>query len=237
MNLPYTGVSFIVKFYETVINTIFPRNCLICGHTDVWICHQCQEECLKIQSPTCPFCDRLSPLGKTCSRCRQKYALNGLRAAWYYKEPIVSIIKKIKYHHQFAVVEDILPRLTALYNELPIPPYVPVIITSVPSHSLRLQRYGYNQSEILAQALARTINKPYRPFLKRLKSVSQTKLGRNDRFLAAEKQFQSRGPIESKPTVVIIDDVVTTGATLATCAQKLKQSGAKSVWAITIAKD
>jgi ComF family protein len=147
------------------------------------------------------------------------------------------LIKKIKYQHQFAAIEDILPLLKKIYYELPLIPSSPIIITSVPSNSTRLSSYGYNQSEIIAQQLAAFINQPYQTCLKRRNGESQTKLSRQDRFAAVEKQYFSLRVFDNNPTVVIIDDVITTGATLSICARQLKESGAKSVWAITLAKD
>lgn len=238
MSLPYTGDSFIVKLYHIFIDIVLPKECLGCGQASLWVCHRCLEECLAIKSPTCPYCDRLSPLGKTCPRCRQEYQLTGLRSVWYYREPLISIIKKIKYHHQFASIEALLPYLLALYRELPIIPNATIIITSVPSHSQRLSQYGYNQSELLAISLAKVVQRPYQRLLKRTQnSVSQTMLGRVDRFGSAAAQYKNLDKkIPLKSIVIIIDDVATTGATLASCAKELKQSGARSVWAITIAK-
>ncbi|HEY1074650.1 MAG TPA: phosphoribosyltransferase family protein [Patescibacteria group bacterium] len=131
--------------------------------------------------------------------------------------------------------------LSQLIRELPLPRHAPVIVTSVPSSPSALATRGFNQSELLAKSCARTTGTLcYVPLLKRTnRSTSQTRLTRKARFANVVGQFSLARAIPSlnNTTIIIIDDVITTGATLAACATVLKEAGAKAVWGITVAKD
>ncbi len=108
----------------------------------------------------------------------------------------------------------------------------------VPIHPLREQQRGYNQSEWIANGLAAAMNVPSRTdIMKRTKFVaSQTKKNRLDRWQNVASVFDVTNPDTVKDKhVVIVDDIITTGATLEACAIALREAGAKTIGIITIA--
>jgi competence protein ComFC len=237
---PYTEQRFLVKLYHYWINQFFPSECLVCGKEGEWLCAHCHTTSIAIKSPTCPFCDRLSPLGKTCSRCRKDHPLSGGRSIWYYNNSVKKLIHSFKYQKVTSCQEFITPFLIDLYQEIPLAKHEKIIITSVPSSREHLNERGFNQSEILALSVSRTVKHPYTPLLSRKpNSQSQTALTRKERLANVQGQFslQKRIPNLEGYTVVIVDDVITTGATLTSCAALLRQAGAKHIWGLTVAKD
>jgi competence protein ComFC len=113
------------------------------------------------------------------------------------------------------------------------------LITFVPLSRKRLTQRGYNQSEILAKKVSRNLGISFGSTLKkRIETKPQVGLGRKERLKNLENAYFFKGGQEPKgKTVAIIDDVITTGATLNQCAKALKAAGAKKVWGLTIAKE
>lgn len=109
-------------------------------------------------------------------------------------------------------------------------------ITSVPMHPQGQRKRGYNQSELLAASLARTLHLPhYQLLYKRKMTKKQAGLTRKERLINIKSSFAVRGKIRIPHRVLLVDDVTTTGATLQECAKTLKQAGVREVYAAVIA--
>jgi len=106
------------------------------------------------------------------------------------------------------------------------------VVTAVPSHPLHRLRRGFNAAEILGRSLARTIDLPFRMILRRHGLGRQNSRSRAERMRLRPRRFSMRRParIEGQ-TVLLIDDVVTTGATLKRASQALLHGGAYAVFA------
>lgn len=116
-------------------------------------------------------------------------------------------------------------------------PLAAEVIVPVPLHSRRLRERGYNQSLLLAQQLAREAALPVlSDVLRRVKyTMSQTQLDGNQRRQNVAGAFVCTEGVRDK-TVLLVDDVCTTGATLEASSRALKAGGASSVWALTLAR-
>ena len=136
-----------------------------------------------------------------------------------------SMIKALKYTNH----RDALGPLTrALGAEIC---WAPDVVTWVPTTRRRRMERGYDQAELLAQSVARHLGVRARPLLVRVDGGSQTRRSRVDRLRSAG--FTARGA--SPPSVLIVDDVVTTGASLSSAARALRRSGAIEVGAAVLA--
>jgi ComF family protein len=118
------------------------------------------------------------------------------------------------------------------------------LITHVPVHAARARTRGYDQAELVARAAARHLGLPYAPMLARERAtIAQFDLDRSDRAANVAGAFAVRPPRSARPTdvrgrwVLLVDDVVTTGATLAACAEALQRAGALGTSAITVARE
>ena len=170
--------------------------------------------------------------------------LDSVTAPLPFKVPLVSaLIHDWKFKGMKEHTSLLTPFILKALENTPLA--LPHIITSVPLHPKRLRERGYNQSELIAQAIVATLNTPY-PIVIYQELLSRARFtqpqskqpDRKARLTALVNAFVLKDP--SLPLnhqiIWLIDDVTTTGATLEACAQVLKQAGAKEVHGIVIAR-
>jgi ComF family protein len=118
-------------------------------------------------------------------------------------------------------------------------PLKPDALVPVPIGPRRLRERGYNQAELLAEAIGKVMNVPVMPVLERIKEgPSQTQLNVAQRRANVRDAFRVRADLNPDGLrLLVIDDVMTTGATLDACARMLKSSGAAKVFGMTIARE
>lgn len=230
MDTPYNPAATAVK---AVVGRLWPSECLACGREGGWLCGGCKSRLVAIKTPTCPFCRRLAARGRTCPRCRRTFALTGARAVWLYREPIKSVIRRFKYHGLTAISGELGGHLATIVRDSAIRFS---LVTSVPSAPKQWRDRGFNQSELLARAVASDLGRPYRRLLRRRGQRGQVGLTRRQRFLNVASQFVAQTKLSGE-AILLVDDVITTGATLNACASALKSAGGGAVWAATVAKD
>ncbi|MEO7617328.1 MAG: ComF family protein [Candidatus Saccharibacteria bacterium] len=180
----------------------------------------------------CIRCNRLSPMGKTCERCRIHFSIHGVSVAGYYGDAVKELILRLKFHRDRsaarASAEMVLLRLDATKITFDV-------VTSVPISPQRYRERGYNQSELIAKELAKALKLPYSAFLGRANGDHQLGKDRKTRLEQAKLGFYVQKSVPHA-RILIIDDVVTTGATLDACARELRVAGAKQVWGAVVAK-
>jgi len=112
----------------------------------------------------------------------------------------------------------------------------PDAVTPVPLHPVRLRERGFNQSELLAELLAESLGVPAITTLRRVRHTgAQAKLARRDRLAISAADFEPAGGAVGVGRVLLVDDVVTTGATLSAAAQALRRAGAHHVACFAVA--
>lgn len=228
------------NLYSYIIDTFFPKYCVGCSAVDFDICPECKSKLIFIKKPRCIRCLKNSSDGKTCAGCKKFTAVDQLVSAVYYDEgPAREAVHKYKYDGRASICGEILAIMNECVNVTNLLDQNRTknwVITEVPLFFTRRWGRGFNQSEIMAKRISRKYGLQYIALLKRTKStIPQHKMHRAERWANVEKLYQVRGGVSGK-TIVLIDDVVTTGATLNACAKVLKQAGAKKVVAITFAR-
>lgn len=230
-------VTFIKRLFTDFMDLVYPNLCIGCrgglGPNEVVLCVQC-----RINLPiTNHHLDQESPLLlKFRGQIRIAYALAYL---YFTKEGIAQkLIHQIKYKGQKEAGEVIgrwygeeLKTTYPLLNEADF-------LVGVPLHKSRLQQRGYNQADWIGRGVAEGLDKLYRDdVLKRNRfSASQTRKNRLERYKNVDQVFSVINPDEViGKHIVIVDDVLTTGATIETCAEALIQAGCKTVGVLTIA--
>ncbi len=200
--------------------------------------------------PFCAGCDR--PFTVMCDRCYEaldftfapinlnldQTCLDSLQATLNYQDPIKSLIKEMKY---LSVKPNAHWCGILLFQTVNWPDVD--IVTSVPLHPKRLRERSFNQAEEIAKVFAAKARLPYQRLLKRqVNTPHQASFkSKRKRLKALDKVFKlsddtSVNEVKGK-TILIIDDVVTTGTTLNQCAKVLKTSGAKKVCGLAVAHD
>ena len=201
----------------------------------MWLCADCQEKILTIETPTCFFCQRISPGGKTCPRCRATHALTGVVVAGYHEGVLQQAVHALKYDFITELAEPLGSFLAStLYAKFA---NSQVGIVPIPLSRARLAQRGFNQSELLARAVAKRLGLHVRSGLVRVKNViPQVELSGAARRKNMAGVFAWRGGSLKGRTVLLIDDVATTGTTLDEAAKVLRGAGARIVWGAVVAK-
>lgn len=218
-----------------IIEYFFPKFCVGCQKEGVWLCQECQKDILFVKSQVCPKCQRLSTQGKYCSRCKDKEIyLKGILTAAYFEEgPTKEIIHNFKYN---SVIEFkmILGETLMAIEDLPKVD----IISFTPLHPKRFAQRGYNQSEILAEEVARNEKWEMRDVLEKVKHTKkQVGLKGDKRRKNLKGVFRVKNNLDIKgKKIIVVDDITTTGTTLNENARVLKEAGAKEVWGLVVAR-
>ena len=211
---------------------LWPPRCAGCRTPGAWWCAECQSKVVPIRAPLCPGCHRLSPQGRCCPRCRHRFAFTGVIAGAHAHGPLLVAVKGLKYRHQRVVSAHLAGYAAlALANHSRRANFV---LVPVPLHPGRLRQRGHNQAAGLAQEIARLTGLPLATRLRRVRpTASQTGLDRSARRHNVHRAFVWNGP--PVPCIpLLVDDVLTTGATLDAASQALRQAGHRQVWGLVI---
>lgn len=220
-----------MRILESLIRTLSPSCCILCNEEGSLLCLECFNNNIPIRKSACFWCNSLTLDGKTCQRCRAKTSLSGAIIPFRFGDEISQLIYKLKYDGNRDVA-----RLFA--NQMK--DYVPLerfdVVTFVPTTGVSQRRRGYNQAQIIAQELTKQTGLELQNLLLRNQHIDQIGLNRSGRLAAVEGNFIPTSRSAMGLRILIVDDVITTGATINECAKALKANGAKSVWALAIAK-
>ena len=228
---------------KTLSFSLFPPTCVLCGaigESELDLCAACHQE-LPIIDDACFRCG--VPLNLNgpveldsifCGRCLQKPPqFDRVIAPLYYENPVDWMVQQLKYRAYLAHVRVLGQILVDYLDDALID--LPEIIIPVPLHHRRLRERGFNQALELARPLAEKFNMPIIDNIcsRQKDTPQQSVLTANERVSNLRNAFLMRGPLPVK-SVAIVDDVVTTGATVNALAKLLKQNGAErvQVWAV-----
>ncbi len=224
------------------LDLVFPKKCVGCGKFGSYICKNCYKKVEFLDKPVCPVCQRQAIGGKTHPGCSGKYKLDGLIVACRYKGPIRVAIQKVKYRWVFDIERILVDLVAGQIWKFDFPQNS--ILVPVPLHIKRKRWRGFNQSEILAKTLAKRFKVKYGDFLvRKIETKTQVGLSREERkknirdaFVLSTRhpELDSGSKLKDK-NIILVDDVYTSGATMAECTKVLKKAGAKSVWGMAVA--
>lgn len=229
-----------------ILDILFPKKCAGCKKEGGYFCQDCIGNILQTDL-VCPNCDRLAMGGQTHPICKDKFGLNGLWSLGVYKDPLRSAIQQLKYKG-IKELAEILVNITLEYWVKYQPFLLDQIkkdkgngwaVIPVPLHWWRANSRGYNQSSLIGQILSKSLGLGYSEALRRIRfTKSQTKLKGKQRRENIFGAFEISLDYEPRTmnSVLLIDDVWTTGSTMRECCYILKRNGAKKVWAITLAR-
>jgi len=233
------------KIKKFLFDLFFPRNCLGCKQPDTYLCRDCFNKIPLAANNGCFFCEKITGQGRVCLNCKKDTYLDRVISATEYKEPLTrELIKAFKYHFVTELSEPLAQLLirTIEANFLLSTDKSQFLIIPIPLHRHRLRYRGFNQAELIAQELAKHFHLPVdiEILQRRIAKAPQAKISDTEkRKLNLIDVFALNSEVKNKlkgKTILLIDDVITTGATLSEAAKILRQNGAKEVWALTIAK-
>jgi len=228
------------KIKNYILELIFPVYCVACGKDEFWLCPKCLEKIdIKIKL-VCPLCQQENKQGRVCPSCRAKSSLNQLVVvADYQDKTIQNIIHLLKYNFAYEIrsaFADILDKFFRI-NPLKLP--AACLIIPIPLHKKRRRFRGFNQAQIIGEELAKIFSLPIIiDNLQRIKYTQpQVELAAKERKNNIIGAFSLNNPLEiSGKSVILIDDVYTTGSTMNEAGKVLKKAGAKEVIGFVIAR-
>lgn len=224
---------------------LFPRRCFGCGQVGEFLCFTCQESVHYPEAQVCPGCWRPAVDGFTHRRCRKPLTADRSICLYRYAGPLKDLIHAIKYDGVRGAGDFIVDQLVApAWRDWDISLGERALLLPVPIHPVRRLARGFNQAELLVDGLGRLWGlEVWTDFLKKVRdNVSQTGLKRESRrqnvrgAYRVEEKDPRRDCLRGRD-VVIVDDVMTSGATLAECARVVKRTGARFVYLLALAKD
>lgn len=226
-----------MKLIKSALNILLPQQCLLCmSASSAPICEHCHPS-LPLLGLACQRCALpLKQAVAQCGRCLSKPpSFDASRAAFYYAAPVNKLISQFKHGGHLSagrLLEAFLvERIRRDWN-----PDDPLdLVTAVPLHWTRQLRRSFNQSAFLAESLARQFRLPFVQVVRRrFATPKQQALSRKQRLRNLRNAFSADAPLVEGRSIVIVDDVLTTGATAEALSRTLKRAGARRVeiWAL-----
>jgi ComF family protein len=233
-------LSAVYSLSRILVDVLFPRICCGCNERILAeqriVCESCERKLRPLREPLCPRCgleNSPAAAGGKCPSCpRGEIFFVSVRAVTPYTGVACHILEKFKYRARAEYADFIAPHMARVCKKQFIGIAFDCIIP-VPLHHTRRRERGYNQSALLARHLGRDLSIPvHEHSLRRVRPTpSQTRLSRQERRENVEGAFATRGDVGGK-TILLVDDVYTTGATLNECARVLRNSGAEYVYGL-----
>ncbi len=211
-----------------LLERLLPGSCLLCGamsRNDL-LCQACVDDLPLTPEAHCPQCSERTTFGEYCGAClRHPPHFSRTIALYRYEFPVDRLIQQLKYSHQVAIARWSGHALAAR-----LAPGTIDLILPVPLHQERLRQRGFNQSGEIAKALGRRLGLPvsHDLLMRREATAPQAMLPHDTRQENVRGVFECRGDLSGQ-RVLLVDDVMTTGATLRECSRVLHLHGAASI--------
>jgi len=240
--------------FDWLVDWLYPPRCRACagrihGRDDEYFCPKCLAQIQLVSHPLCNLCGRpfadASGDDHTCGACLQRSPHFAAARAWacYPREdsaehPLRRVVQKYKYGRKVGLGKP-LGRLMARGCQQFLYEIDADVVVPVPLHPKRLRWRGFNQSVLLAREIGRLYRVAMDPFL----LVRERETGPQTQLPEEERRRNVRGAFGLNPqksiedqTVLLVDDVYTSGATVNECSRTLKRAGAKQVYVLTLAR-
>ena len=254
MRMPASGrtlLQWLGGASDAIASVCFPAGCRLCdellAHSSrVPICQRCLATFAAAPGRHCEICGQPQPAfaaepGETvlCRACQMgTYAFEKARSFGVYEGGLARAVVMLKWEQIQPLATWFALRLAEVASRAG-EAFVADVVVPVPLHKARQKERGYNQAALISKPLARRLGLPYREMLlirTRPRPEKQI-LSLRERWASVRGAFATRpGSQVDKRRVLLVDDVMTTGATLDACARALLESGAKAVVGLTVAR-
>lgn len=218
-----------------LLSALLPRQCFLCAAPAAgeFLCPDCLDSLPRLTTDCCPVCALPTPAAMVCGACLKKPPqFDATQAVFRYEFPVDRLVQSLKYAHRIASA-DFLGRILAQCR----PQVAPELILPVPLAPQRLAERGFNQALEIARPLARQLSLPLETRLvqRHVNTTPQAALPWKERAKNIRHAFACGIDLSGK-AVLVIDDVMTTGATLNELAGTLKACGAEWVENLVVAR-
>nr|MBN1229147.1 ComF family protein [Anaerolineae bacterium] len=208
---------------DAAVDLLFPPRCAGCGRVGAHLCPRCRESFV-------PLVDNGADGLQAVSGCDQ------IACAYVYEGALRLAIHALKYKHVRQLAE---PLAQALADRIRLNVDAGSLLCPVPMHEIRRRERGYNHAELLATSLSRIWDNPLvQSGVLRRSRVTSTQVGLDyaSRYENVSGAFEAQSGYFQGKSVIVVDDVITTGATMQACAKALKAAGAARITGIALAR-
>lgn len=212
-----------------LLDALFPKRCAGCGAGPWPFCDRCRSDVVALAPPWCERCG--APSSEPVCRCRHcpPAAIARARAPFLFEGPVRRAVHRLKFAGWLPVAEALGAAMVRTWEGRAD------AVTWVPLSRRRLSDRGFDQARALAGEVAAGLDLPLRRLLRRVGDHGpQARRGGEARRLAMRGMFEARP--RSASHVLVVDDVLTTGATAGACAEVLLEAGASRVDVLTAAR-
>jgi ComF family protein len=219
-----------------ILDFLLPPRCGGCRAVGSWLCARCRGKIRRLEEPLCRRCGVELEIARRECGCRSRLkSLTRLRSAVAYEGPAEAAIQRFKYEGWRRLAGP-LAQLVA--ERLAVEGLAAGMVVAVPLHAERRRQRGFNQAELLALELRQRMRlpAPMGELVRTRPTPPQVGRDRLRRFENVRGAFAWRGPRMNGESILLIDDVATTGATLDACARALREAGAGPVTGVSIAR-
>lgn len=217
---------------ERVISLLAPHICLVCGDEGTVLCAWCAPDAIEVVPARCYRCLAVSQDSRVCGNCRKKTVLQHVWVGSIYDGAAKRLVRKLKFERSKAAAAVIA---TMLDETLPYYP-AGTVVTYVPTASKRVRLRGYDHAKLIAQQFAKRRDLSCTSLLVRHGHARQVRSSRTVRVEQAAHSYTARRADLSYDLVLLIDDILTTGATIEAAAKILKKAGVRHVNAAVFAQ-
>lgn len=223
---------------QTILDILFPRRCPVCGEitepAGSLICPSCFRELSFVKSPTCKKCGKeiASETMEYCEDCiSHRHIFEYGVALLNYNETARTSMAQIKYKNKREYLDFYGEALATRYEKQIRRMQVDVIVP-VPVHRSRRRRRGFNQAELLAEVMGERLGLPVEAdtLVRTKKTLPQKELSAGDRLRNLSGAFRVGNISADIRSVLLVDDIYTTGSTIEACARVLKKAGVEHVY-------
>lgn len=214
---------------DTLLSVLAPHLCCSCGAIGAPLCLYCKYNINKTHKRECVLCGAPSLAGI----CMLHHAF--FDYAWVVgarSGGLQRLVGSLKFLYMRAAVGSLVELLDGCLPPLPNG----CVLVPIPTIRPHIRQRGYDHMVLIARALGRRRRVPVVQLLARRHNAVQHTSGRQDRLKQAGTAFRVCGVVRPGVTYVLVDDVVTTGATLCEAARALRRAGATTVWVVAVAK-
>ncbi len=241
MKVVESSLSLVSRVGEILLELFYPLHCEVCEKALFAKTRLCQECWDRMKPLTASFCERCSyPLlkGGRCKNCadRELHFVAGV-SAFQYEGLVRQLLHRFKYGGDQSLKKVLGELLALTLRDKRLQGVSFEAIVPVPLYRLREREREFNQALLLAQEVAFQLKRPLRQILCCTQATaSQARLDRKERIKNRTGKFALKKNQSLSGNYLLVDDVLTTGATLDVCARVLLEAGASGVWAATVAR-
>ncbi len=218
------------------VDLVFTPNCGGCQKPGLRLCAACRAAIVPLGPAVCSACGHPLNATETCRSGLHPVApLQGLRSAARFGSSLQPALHRLKYKRDIILADTLARELAGAWLTYGLPAWT---VLPVPLSPQRLRERGYNQAALLARGLADLARLPYQAdgLMRVRHTPSQVGLGAQARRANVRGAFAAQPYRVAGKSFILIDDICTTGATLAACAEALHHAGAAAIWGLTLGR-